>query len=256
MGIYREVATIGAHHQSCPLHSRMEIKKMKPKRVHIEMVSLSAIEPNPYRRVEKYPLDEEKIQGLMASFENSGFWDGSIQARAHPRKKSKYQIAFGHHRIEAAKRAGIGAVGLVISDRTDESMLRMMADENREEFCSDVRVTIETLAAVIEAYGRGEIELEAVTTVRKEAQYVLPGGKTYSLGTVARFLGWIKKSDHQATTACRVAFEAYLLRESADSAIESIPVNLRTVGAVKTVVTAVETARHDCKKRRATRAKT
>jgi len=29
--------------------------------------------------------------------------------------------------------------------------------------------------------------------------YVLPGGKTYSLATVARFLGWIKPSDQHAT---------------------------------------------------------
>jgi hypothetical protein len=64
------------------------------------------------------------------------------------------------------------------------------------------------LRAVIEAYGRGEIELE---TVDSDAPFkkVLRNGKTYTLGTVARFLGWVKPSDGQAIDSCRIAFDAY-----------------------------------------------
>jgi hypothetical protein len=219
----------------------------RKKQMSIEMVPLSAIEPNPYRHSEKYELSEEKIQGLINSYANSGFWDGSIQARPHPKKQGKYQIAFGHHRIAAARRAEIEQVGLVIANRTNGDMLRMMADENREEFRSDARVTIETLAAVIEAYGRGEIELEPVPPeTHTNSIYDVTGvtsSKNYSLLTVARFLGWIHPSDGRPTYACRYAFASYLERESTAKALESIPARQRTEDAVRTVTTAVHAAR-------------
>ena len=48
-----------------------------------------------------------------------------------------------------------------------------------------------TIAAVIEAHGAGEIELEPAPTMGTQAAvHVFPGGKTYTLATVARFLGW------------------------------------------------------------------
>ena len=77
--------------------------------------------------------------------------------------------------------------------------------------CSnDARVAVETIRAVIEAYGRGEIELEAPDeTFNERGVYRFPGGKRYSLATVARFLGWVKPSDGQAKMASRVAFDAY-----------------------------------------------
>jgi hypothetical protein len=37
-----------------------------------------------------------------------------------------------------------------------------MADENRSEFKHDQRVAVDTIAAVVEAYRDGEIELEEV----------------------------------------------------------------------------------------------
>jgi ParB-like nuclease domain len=82
-----------------------------------------------------------------------------------------------------------------------------MADENREEFRSDARVTIETLSAVIEAYGRGEIELEPVDPKTNTAYiyYAAPSGAAYTLSTVAAFLGWVKKrwsSNH--SSLCRM----------------------------------------------------
>src|ERR1043166_2815475 len=216
----------------------------KAKNMSIEMIALSAIVPNPYRHFEKYQLSEDKINGLIASYANSGFWDGSIQARPHPKKEGKYEIAFVHHRIEAARRAGIEQVGLVLAKRTNSDMLRMMADENREEFRSDARVTMETIAAVIEAYGREEIELEPVDSKTPRSQiYVLPAGKTYTLGTVARFLGWIKPSDGQATAACRAAFEAYLERDSTGPALDTIPASQRSEIAVKTVPASAHAAR-------------
>ena len=59
-------------------------------------------------------------------------------------------------------------------------------------------VTQETIGAVIDAYGAGEIDLEAVDAEHSHQTFRLPDGKRYSLATIARFLGWVKPSDGQA----------------------------------------------------------
>lgn len=61
--------------------------------------------------------------------------------------------------------------------RRRSSMLRMMADENRDEFRADALVGVETIRAVVEAYAKGEIELEPVAEnhVGKVQIYHLPG---------------------------------------------------------------------------------
>jgi hypothetical protein len=74
--------------------------------------------------------------------------------------------------------------------------------ENDEEFKHDAIVQTESIAAVLDAYAKGEIELEAITPHAAGQVYLLPGGKSYSLATVARFLGWVKPSDGQATRSC------------------------------------------------------
>jgi hypothetical protein len=84
----------------------------------VQRVALSDLLPNPFRRSEHYPLDEARIERLMASMEQSGFWDGSIQARPHPTEPGKFQMAFGHHRLAAARRRGLDAVGVVVVPRS------------------------------------------------------------------------------------------------------------------------------------------
>jgi hypothetical protein len=56
--------------------------------------------PNPFRDIENCPFVEAKIETLWASFRNTSVWP-TIVARltdGHP------EIAFGHHRLEAARR--------------------------------------------------------------------------------------------------------------------------------------------------------
>ena len=176
----------------------------------VEFVPLRDLVANPYRHIERYAIVEEKVEALIQSYENTGFWHGSIQGRR--RDDGKVEIGFGHHRLAAAKRAKpkIDPVGVVIADRTNRDMLLMMADKNRTEFKHDALVESETIGAVIEAFERGEVELEAVSPdTNKGHIYAFRDGKAYALSTVARFLGWTKASTGQATDACRVAFDAY-----------------------------------------------
>ena len=95
----------------------------------------------------------------------------------------------------------------------------MMADENDSDFKHDAMVGIETIAAVVEAYDKGEIELEPVKAGGKGTPTLtLPSGKECNLATIARFLGRVK-SNGQATHACEGAFNAYRVRESTQEAL-------------------------------------
>lgn len=216
----------------------------------VRKVALKDILPNPYRQMDRYVMSEDKIENLVQSYANSGFWDGSIQGRESPTREGKIEIAFGHHRVEAARRKRIGEIGIVVAKRSDADMLRMMADENRSEFGRDARVGVETIAAVIGAYERGEIELPPVETdgyggARQVYKLDLPDGKskTYTLGTVARFLNWVKPSDGQATSACRQAFDAYRERAATQEALNTLKPSEASEVAVQTVVTAARAAR-------------
>jgi ParB-like nuclease domain len=213
----------------------------------VQMIPLDDVLSNPYRQMTRYPFDESKITALLQSIDNSGFWDGSIQGRPSPTEPGKVEIAFGHHRIEAARRRPMDAVGIVVADRSNALMLQMMANENRDEFKHDAWIGVETIASVVDAYGRGEIELEPVHPEAPATQ-VLPSGKTYNLATVARFLGWIKPSDGQATAACRLAFDAYRQRAVSEEALQRLTPEQRSSVAVKTVTAAVTAARVEATK--------
>jgi hypothetical protein len=215
--------------------------------VSIQRIQLKDLEPNPYRHIDKYQIVEEKIERLIASYGESGFWDGSIQARPHPTKAAKFQLAFGHHRKEAARRAGLAELGVVVAKRDNATMLRMMASENAEEFKHSPLVTQETIGAVIEAYGAGEIDLEATDPkTPKGGVYVVPGGKTYTIMTVARFLGWTKADGTQATNACRIAFDAWhaVHRYGVDVArlVAQIPLESQTTKATEQVLSSIRIA--------------
>ena len=214
----------------------------------IRHIARRDIVPNRYRNIDRYRINETKIEALIQSFESSGFWDSSLQARPHPTREGKYELAFGHHRIEAAKRAKLATVGLVVAPRSDADMLRMMADENREEFKADHLVAIETIGATVEAFGRGEIALPPVPekTQKSHIYQVAPSGATYTCSTVARFLAWTKghgAEDPQPTNSCRLAFEAYHKKANIVPALAELPEDDRSRQATTTVLRAVRSAR-------------
>ena len=91
-------------------------------------VSVDAILPNPQRNFDVYPLNEQQVHALMQSFKDNGDF-GVLPARHNPDGPG-FQIAAGHHRLEAMKRLGYTAVDLKIGDYDEYDMLSMMADEN------------------------------------------------------------------------------------------------------------------------------
>lgn len=165
---------------------------------------ISDIDANPFRHIERYPIREDKIAALRESITTTGFWDNIVGRKVGGR----VQIAYGHHRREALLREypPDHTIGIVVRNFTDEQMLQIMARENMEEWGSSAAVEIETIDAVVQAYGAGQIELVRPeygghrglreSQVRFAPSFVLglvtPQSRDYpyTAQSVAEFLGW------------------------------------------------------------------
>src|SRR4249920_1969210 len=97
----------------------------------IKHLALTSLAPNPMRKLAKYPFNEDKIAALRASIKDVGLWEGVIARK----KGSEYQIAFGHHRVEASrKELGRDArIPIIVRDLSDEQMIQFMGRENLED---------------------------------------------------------------------------------------------------------------------------
>jgi len=103
-------------------------------------VPIDQVQPNPHRHLDKYPWDERKLKALQHSIEDVGLWE-SIIAREH---EGAHQMAFGHHRLEAARRAGITEVSIISKDLTDVQMLQYMGRENGEDYSTNYLIMLNT----------------------------------------------------------------------------------------------------------------
>ena len=41
-------------------------------------VQVKDIKPNPFRNLSNYPIDQEKVETLLASIQDTGFWDNLV----------------------------------------------------------------------------------------------------------------------------------------------------------------------------------
>ncbi len=135
----------------------------------LKLARLDQIRANPHRNLDTYPFIDTKLEHLQRSIDDVGFWEGVIARPAG----DGYEIAFGHHRVEAAKRAGLMQIPLIVRDElTDDDMLKFMGRENGEDYRSDFLIMLETWDAAM--------------------QHLDPtGSKIDNPLKVARFLGWV-----------------------------------------------------------------
>ena len=94
----------------------------------IVTAAIGSIAINPYRRLHAYPYIESKIEALQRSIKEVGLWP-SVIARPLTEKLWKYEQAFGHHRVEAARRSGLTEIPLIVEALTDRQMLQYMGSE-------------------------------------------------------------------------------------------------------------------------------
>ena len=134
-------------------------------------VPIGEIKPNPYRDLEVFPFVEAKVQALMESIEAEGLWEGVIVRTAD---EAGYEAAFGHHRLEAARRLDVDSVNVIVRDLTDEQMVRMMERENAEEGWGFYYTTVQAVRSAVLAYGAGKIELPSVPKEGRPAVRIAP----------------------------------------------------------------------------------
>jgi len=96
--------------------------------------------------LDTYPWIESKVEMLMRSIEDVGFWEGVIVRAVGKR----FELAFGHHRLEAARRLGLKRVPVIIRDLSDEEMLKLMGRENGEDYSTDFLVMLNTWQGAVE----------------------------------------------------------------------------------------------------------
>jgi ParB-like nuclease domain len=169
---------------------------------------IGALLPNPHRNMDTYPLNAEKLSALMDSMKETGMWP-NIMARPHG---NHYQIAYGHHRLAAAK-AAFGddySVFIVVDDFDDLQMLRLMARENLEAYATDFRTLMETFEATVMMASKGLIPAIPATKSDNAAKYKNVSDATlftYDVVNVASFLGWMT-SDGKGGSGTRTAYSA------------------------------------------------
>ena len=114
--------------------------------------------PNPVRNVEKYRIDERKIEDLADSFKSSGYWPVII---ARQNKEGRYERAFGEHRCRVFERLyGPDAeIELIIMELSDEMMTRMMANENNPHWGSSFINDIEIVDTVTKQNGQTAVSV-------------------------------------------------------------------------------------------------
>lgn len=151
----------------------------------VKQVSVTSIDANPHRDLETYPWIESKVEALCRSIDAVGLWEGII---VRPVGK-RYQLAFGHHRLEAAKRNGVAKVKVIVRDLSDQQMLEFMGRENGEDYSTDFLVMLNTWEGAVK-FGDGRRETD-----------------------VARLLGWTeakaggKDAMSQIARACANAYD-------------------------------------------------
>ena len=188
--------------------------------------ALRDIDPNPFRNLKGYPLNPKKIDALRASIGATDFWD-NILARPHPTKPGRAQVAYGHHRLEALRRefGPNHKITLTIRSLDNARMIKVMANENMEEWGSDARADIETVRTVVKAFAAGEIKLREPAAKASDADCrVAPSftlgvqdknehrSRLYNGATIADFLGWTQPSG-RAPTRLEVALSVLELNE-------------------------------------------
>lgn len=158
-------------------------------------VPINTIASNPYRRLHAYPYIEKKLDALQRSICDVGLWP-SVIARTIPQEGLwRYEQAFGHHRIEAARRSELRTIPIIVVDLSDQQMLQYMGRENLEDYNANFLIQLESWEAAIKS---------GLLSVRTES-----GAQAID---IALLLGWTRSQGgktqilNNTASACHAAY--------------------------------------------------
>lgn len=111
-------------------------------------IKITQIDPNPNRDLVRNPISDEQVTKVMESISRTGFWDNLV-VRQHPEISDRYQLAYGHNRIEACRRLQIEEVDLPVRELSDYDMYCCMVDENNTQQSVTPKIIFENVTAAL-----------------------------------------------------------------------------------------------------------
>jgi len=129
-------------------------------------VSLDKIKPNPWRDLDLFPVDKNHVAELKASINRHGFF-GGIKAR---KRDGFYEAGCGTHRIEAARKAGLDSIDILVGDIDDDQMINLMATENGTQSGGNAGAAMNDVAAVMRRLVQILLNGEVQTIVQAHPQ--------------------------------------------------------------------------------------
>jgi len=113
------------------------------------MVDLSKVDPNPFRDFTLDPLSPESVEKMEESISELGFWGGIAVRKAGDR----FQLAFGHHRLQALKNLGWTEADINEVNYDDDKMVSAMIKENLIQRENELTARNDAVAGVIRRLG-------------------------------------------------------------------------------------------------------
>ena len=90
-------------------------------------IALELLDDKPYQPRRR--VNEKRLDALAHEIRVYGF-KGVVLARAHPEASQRYQLVYGHRRREAARRAGLTELPVLVDTITDAEMKFLAINEN------------------------------------------------------------------------------------------------------------------------------
>jgi hypothetical protein len=158
--------------------------------LNVVTIRIDKLDANSFRDLATYPPIPAKVEALKHSMKDVGVWPSII---ARPTKGGRYEQAFGHQRVFAAKELGIKEIPIIVAALSDEDMVKYMGRENGEDYSTDVLVMLNTWEAGL-----------------KYSQSVAKSPKALD---VARLLGWtrVTKNGEELDSTASACFGAHAL---------------------------------------------
>ena len=113
----------------------------------LKRIAVNKLHHNPCRDFTRNPMREKDVQSLMDSIKRNDLWHGIVARPLGRKPAGEYQIAFGHHRLEAIKRLGIEEIELDVADLTDAQMIQYLSDENQNQGGRTPAAAMESIVA-------------------------------------------------------------------------------------------------------------
>ncbi|RMZ49613.1 hypothetical protein EB822_11190 [Flavobacteriaceae bacterium PRS1] len=201
-------------------------------------VKVKDVKANPYRNIDHYSLNKDKIMALTSSIEKTGFWDNLVGRKMN----GEIQIAYGHHRIEALRLAkGYGydfEFDLPIRDISDGTMIQIMANENMSEWGHSIMVTDETVK-VAKDFLENNINFGKFAKASKWKNTKAENGLASGVD-ISNFLGWDNHKVRESLKRLRLIEDGILSKEAVELFPNDYQANTFTVAVSKTNLTEKE----------------